>query len=116
MSLSPKELSFVEKREKLAKYWPLVGVGILFMLSALAVWLWVEVPHLINPWAVSASLEAGALPEATMIVMAAMLPIVMLAFLVFVAFSVILMFVAFSNESRLIRLIRILGVHSGKGR
>jgi hypothetical protein len=62
--------------------------------------LWLKVPHLVNPWAVSASLEKGILPASAMVFMVAILPVVMLAFLVFASAVVILVFVAFRNERR----------------
>lgn len=113
MSLSQAESLFVEKREKLTKHWPAFGFGILFVLAALAFWLWLKVPHLINPWVVGVGLEKGTLPESTMVLMAIMLPIVMLIFLVFSGAVVLLAFAAFSNERRLIQLLRREGVNPG---
>jgi len=113
MSLSQAESLFVEKREKLTKLWPTFGFGILFVLAAFAFWLWIEVPHLINPWVVRVSLEKGTLPESKMVLMAAMLPIVMLSLLAFAGAIVVLAFVAFSNERRLIQLLRREGVNPG---
>ncbi len=106
MSLSKTDLRFVDKRERLTKHWPVVAVGILLMLAALACWLWWKTPYLINPWAVSVSLENGTLPESTLVLMAFMLPIVMLMFLLFASAVVVLLFAGFSNERRLIQLLR----------
>lgn len=108
MSLSTKDLVFIEKRERLTKYWPLAGAGLLTLLSAFSIWLWAEVPHMINPWFVSASINNGTLPETTVTTMAVILPFVMLSFLVFAGIVVLLAFVAFANERRLLRLIRKL--------
>lgn len=113
MSLSQAESLFVEKREKLTKLWPAFGFGILSVLAAFAFWLWIESPHLINPWVVKVSLENGTLPESMMVLMAAMLPIMMLIFLSFAGAMVVLAFAAFSNERRLIQLLRREGVNSG---
>lgn len=113
MSLSQAELLFVDKREKFAKHWPAFGFGILFVLAAFASWLWLKVPHLINPWIVGVGLEKGTLPDSTIVLMAAMLPIVMLFLLVFAGAVVLLAFVAFSNERRLIQLLRGEGVDPG---
>ena len=113
MSLSQAESLFVEKREKLTRLWPTFGFGTLIVLAAFAFWLWVEVPHLINPWGVGVSLEKGTLPESTMILMAAMLPIVMLFLIAVAGAIVILAFVAFSNERRLIQLLRREVVNAG---
>lgn len=112
MSLSPADKKFVEKREKRVKYWPFYGGAALVLLIAYGVWLWVKTPHLIKPWHVIESVQAGTLSESTMGVMAFMLPIVMAALLVFAFVVVLLWFVMFYNERRLIRLVRKLEASS----
>ena len=106
MSLSAAEARFIEKREKLTKHWPVFGVASLLLLAMLALWLWFKTPHMINPWLVVAGIENGTLPETTVILMGAMLPMVMLALLVFTSAFILLAFKAFSNERRLIQLLR----------
>ena len=106
MTLSSAEKKFVEKRERRAKYWPYFGSASLVLVAAYSVWLWVKMPHLIRPWRVIESLEAGTLSESTMAVMAVILPFVMAMLLVFAFLIVLLWFVAFYNERRLIRLVR----------
>ncbi|GAA3531180.1 hypothetical protein [Zobellella aerophila] len=113
MKLSAAELSFVEKREKLTRYWPLFGGFILLLLVVLAIWLWVKVPYMVNPWVVAAGLKTGTLPESTLVLMAAMLPIMMLTFLVFAVAVVLLAFAAVSNERKLIGFIQVTGVLPG---
>lgn len=106
MTLSPAEKKFVEKRERRVKYWPYFGAASLVLVAAYSIWLWVKMPHLIRPWRVIESLEAGTLSESTMAVMAVILPIVMAMLLVFAFIIVLLWFVAFYNERRLIQLVR----------
>jgi hypothetical protein len=96
----------------MAKHWPIVGVGALVMVVGYGLWLCVKMPHLINPWVVMKSIEAGALTESRTSMMAAMLPVVMATLLVFVLVVVLLWFVSFRNEYRLIRLIRKMEVDS----
>ena len=108
MTLTTAERSYIKKRERLTRYWPFAGGGILALLFVLSIWLWIEVPHMINPWAVSASLKQGILAESTASLMAAILPVIMLTLLIFAGIVVILAFVAFANEHRLIRLVRRL--------
>jgi hypothetical protein len=108
MRLSPTDKAFVQRREKRAKYWPFFGAVLLTIVVAYGAWLWLKLPHLINPWRVMESLEAGTISESTMEIMAAMLPIVMAAFLVFMFVVVLLWFISFNNERRLIRLVREL--------
>jgi hypothetical protein len=108
MKLSPADKAFIQRREKRAKYWPLFGAALLAIIGAYGAWLWLKMPHLINPWRVMESLETGTMSESTMGVMAAMLPIVMAAFIVFMLVVVLLWFIPFYNERRLIRLVRKL--------
>lgn len=105
MTLSSAEKKFVEKREMRAKYWPYFGAASLVLVAAYSAWLWVKMPHLIRPWRVIESLEAGTLSESTIAVMAVNLPYVMAMLLVFAFIIVLLWFVAFYNERRLIRLV-----------
>lgn len=113
MNLSSADILFIEKRERLVKLWPLAGAGCLILITVFSAWLWLKTPHLIDPWHVIESLEAGTLSESTAGIMAAMLPIVMLAFLVFIFIMVLFSFVAFHNERRLIRLLRKMEMDSG---
>lgn len=106
MELSTQELSFVARRERLTAYWVVVGGALLLLLGALGVWLWVRVPYLVDPWAVAEGIRTGSLPESTMALMAAMLPVVVLMLLGVVAVGVLLASVAVSNERRLIRIIQ----------
>lgn len=108
MKLSAEERLFVEKREILTRRWPWVGGILLLLLATLTVWLWLTVPYLVNPWAVSAGFASGTMPESTTLLMAAMLPVVMLTLLVMIAIVVTLAFVAFHNERRLIGLVQRL--------
>lgn len=108
MKLSQADKAFIEKRESTAKYWPLFGTVLLILIVAYGAWLWMKIPHLINPWHVIERFETGTLPESTMGVMAVMLPIVMAVLLVFAFVVVLLWFIPFRNESRLIRLVKEL--------
>lgn len=106
MSLSPADTLYIAKRERLTRSWPVVGSVILLLLGSLAAWLWLQKPHLINPWLVFEDLESGILPESTVSVMVAMLPIMVLILFFFALIVVLLMFTAMANERRLIRLLK----------
>lgn len=80
----------------------------LLLVVVYGVWLWVKMPHLINPWQVVASIEAGALSDSKIGVMVVMLPVVVDTLLLFTFVVILLWFVAFYNERRLIRLVRRL--------
>ena len=69
-------------------------------------WLWFDVPQLVNPWHVVALIEAEELDAATALLMAAMLPVMSLALLTLLLVGLVLAFVAFSNERRLLRIVR----------
>lgn len=112
MGLSSADKAFIEKRERRVKYWPLFGAALLATVSAYVAWLWLRMPHMVNPWFVIESLEAGTLPESTIGIMAVMLPVVMAVLLVFAIAVVLLWFVSFYNERRLIRLVRKLEADS----
>ncbi|MFT5444958.1 MAG: hypothetical protein ACI9DC_000118 [Gammaproteobacteria bacterium] len=106
MSLSPAELLFIEKRERLTRQWPTFGFCLLFLFAGIVFWLWNEAPHMVDPWLVAASLEDGVLPESTMIAMAAMLPIVVLILIAAAGIFVLLGSVTCSNEYKLIQVLR----------
>ena len=90
------------------RFWPWAGGVVLLALLGLLAWLWFEAPYLVNPVAVSGSIQADTLPASTAVLMAAMLPVVMLAFLIFALIVVVLAFAAFGNERRLLRILRRL--------
>lgn len=105
MKLSPEESLYIARRASLIRHWPWVGSILLLLVIAFTAWLWWSVPHLINPWAVTADLRSGTLTDAGILLMAALLPVVTLSFLVFVALTIVLAFAAFANERRLLDII-----------
>ncbi|GHA15101.1 hypothetical protein [Oceanisphaera arctica] len=105
MQLSPEESLFIARRSWLSNNWPLVGKTLLVLVLTLTAWLWTSTPHLVNPWAVAADLQSGALPDASIPLMAALLPMMTLTLLLFIALAIGLAFSAFANERRLIRII-----------
>lgn len=111
MTLSPEEEALLAKRNRRLKSWPYVGGGLLGALGACGLWLWIKVPHLINPWVVQTALSAGSLSESTVLFMALMLPVVLLMLLFFAVAVVGLIFAAFANERKLIGMIRRLNTH-----
>ncbi|MHA7815007.1 MAG: hypothetical protein ACX93N_00900 [Pseudohaliea sp.] len=104
--LTPSEAAFLRRRERLLRYWPWAGGGLLWLLGCLLLWLWLEVPYLVNPRALALAVEGGELPEATILVLATMLPVVFLALLITVAVFLVLLFAVFGRERRLLRLLR----------
>ena len=105
MKLTEQERVFVERRARLVRSWPIVGVICLAGVLCLAVWLWFTRPWLVNPWAVFSGLEAGLIPGPTILLMAAMLPVVVLASLFVLVVCLLYCFAAFSNERRHLEII-----------
>ena len=106
--LTTHEKAFVEKRARFVRNWPVVGTAALIVVCGLAVWLWFSTPLLINPWAVISGLRTESIPESTLSLMAAMLPVVSVACLFVLVVVLLLSFAAFSNEKKLITVIERL--------
>jgi len=84
------------------------------MVFALAGWLWLSMPFLINPWAVFSGIDTDSIPETTAILMTAMLPVVMLTCLFVLVVCLLFFFAAFSNERKHIAIIhRLTAAQSG---
>lgn len=106
MELTEREPAFVERRARLARSWPWAGGTCLAVVLGLAVWLWLTRALPINPWAVLGGLETGSVPQSTLALMAAMLPVVVLACLIVLV--LLFGFAAFGAERRLVRIVRKL--------
>jgi len=108
--LLQEDRDFISKRRRLAKRWPLVGASLLAVVFALAVWLFVTAPLLINPYAVASRLESGSIDQPTMTMMAALLPIVMGLCIVLTVVLIAFLSSAFAHERRHIEVIeRLMG-------
>lgn len=105
MTFNEQERSFLERRRRFTRSWPLVGTLLLAAVLTLTAWLFWSNPLLVNPWAVLTGLKAQSLPESTLSLMAFLLPIATLLCLSTLCILVLLTFVAFSNERRHIAVI-----------
>lgn len=105
-ALSPQEAAFLRRRERLLRYWPWAGGGLLGLLACLLLWLWIEVPYLVNPRALALAVEGGELPETTVLMLATMLPVVFLTLLIVLALVILMLFAVFGRERRLLHLLR----------
>lgn len=108
MPLSDKECAFIEKRRAYIRVWPVVAWSLLLGLVAVAAYLYLKTPLLVNPAAVMDQLGAGTLENSTLIAMAAILPIAMLMSIGTVTFMLLYCCVAMRNERRLIEAIDAL--------
>jgi hypothetical protein len=105
MDLSAQEKAYIKKRITFARSWPIAGLIMISVLAVLGVWVFWTRPLLINPWFVLSQLKADAVPESTLIVMAAILPVSMLMCMVSVVVFILIGFSVFSKERKYISII-----------
>jgi hypothetical protein len=103
--IDEKDLEFLKKRSFFARWWNVVGGIMLAVLGGMAVWLFVRVPNLINPFHVIEQLKSETLPQSSLVVMAGMLPIVVLGLLLVCCALIGFGFAMFGNERRYLRII-----------
>jgi Ca2+/Na+ antiporter len=103
--LNEKDLEFIKKRSFFARWWNVVGSVMLAVLVGMALWFFVRVPNFINPFHVIDQLQSGTLQQSTLVVMAAMLPIVVLGLLLVCCTVIGFGFAVFANERRYLRII-----------
>ena len=103
--IDEKDLEFIEKRRFFARWWNVVGSIMLFVLGGMAVWFFVRVPNFINPLHVIEQLKEETLPQSSLVVMAAMLPIVVLGLLLVCCAVIGFGFAMFANERRYLQII-----------
>ncbi len=108
MELSQTQQEFLEKRRKLVRSWPAIGLMLLIGMVATLLWLWLQQPMLINPFEVVDRLESGSIENSTVTLMAVMLPLVFLVCFVLLMIVVIFAYAAFANEKKHLAIIDIL--------
>lgn len=109
MVLSEAEKAFIHRRRRLARSWPYVGAGILALIASFVVWLVLTKPLLVNPFLVLSELRSGALQQATVTLMAGLLPVAVSAALMVCIAIVILAYAAFSNERKYLAILERCG-------
>jgi hypothetical protein len=105
MALDEQQQRFLARRRRLTRFWPLGGTALLAMVLALLIGLYLRVPLLVDPFAVAEQLHAGSIEEATLLLMAALLPLLSLACFLLLVALILFMFAAFANERRYLRAI-----------
>lgn len=97
---------FLEKRKRLLKFWPWAGSSLLLLIIGLAIYFYIRIPLIINPWEVISRLESGTLAKSSLETMAVLLPIVFgLVFFLLVVIGV-LIFMALANEKKYHRILQ----------
>ncbi len=106
--LSESEAEFIDRRSRLIRLWPYAGAASLVVIASLAGYLLVFRPLLINPFYVLQQVEADSIPDATLLLMAAITPLAILCSLLVLLAVIALAFAGFANERKLITLIKKL--------
>ena len=107
--LSPQQQAFLDKRQGLIRLWRYVGPVLLLLIFGFTAYLLARTPLLINPFEAISRIEAGNLPESTLVIMAAMLPIMFGGALILLLAIVLVMYAAISNEKKYAAIIAELG-------
>ena len=103
--LETSDLRFIQKRRRLVRSWNLVGSVTFAGLVAFVAWMFWSQPRLINPLHVVNELEAGGISQATLEIMAVLLPMVVLAVFLVLAMMLGFTFAMIGNERRYLRMI-----------
>ncbi len=106
MDLSEQEVRFLANRTRLANAWCYVGVVLLFSVASLAGALFWFVPLLANPFTVLTRLQDDSIPQSTMALSTALLPIVVLTCLFLTMAIVLFIFAAFANERTYLSIVQ----------
>ena len=106
--MDEQSMSFLKKRRRLARFWPVAGTLLLAGVLAFLVWMFLKKSLLVNPFEVASRIDAGTLENSTITLMAGMLPVVFLACFFILILVVLYAFSAFSNERRYLRIIDTL--------
>ena len=106
MQLNREQSEFLQKRLKLLRSWRYVGPVMLLAIFGLAVVLKIYSPLLIDPNEVVERLEAGAIEQSSLEMMAVMLPVMLILVCLILVIFVILMYAAFSNEKKYLQILK----------
>ncbi|MCG6963918.1 MAG: hypothetical protein LJE95_11695 [Acidobacteria bacterium] len=104
--LTTDQMEFLARRRRLARWWPVVGSLLLVVVVASVVWLFVRHPLLINPLALTSRVQAGTLPDSSLVILAVMLPVMSLACFIVLTAVILYGFSFFAIERRYQRLIK----------
>ncbi|NNJ72668.1 MAG: hypothetical protein HKP09_05755 [Enterobacterales bacterium] len=107
-SNSDNNLQFIENRRRLIDAWRWAGSLSLLGLLAFILWLWYSNPILINPFGTIAAIESGSMPDTSMVIMAAMLPVIFILTLFLILLLLVLVTVSLNNEKRYMSIIDTL--------
>ena len=104
-SLSSDDIKFIEKRRQLINTWRWAGSISLMLLLLFIIWLWYSNEMLINPFGAIAAIESGSMTDTTMVIMAAMLPVMFVLALFLILLLLVLVTVSLGNEKRYLAIV-----------
>ena len=99
MKLTSEERGFIDRRARFIRAYPLVGSILLCLVIALAIWLFLSTPLLVNPFLVFSELNNNSIAHSNLTLMAAILPVVFLMCIVLTIAILLFGFMAFNNCS-----------------
>jgi hypothetical protein len=103
--LTQKELIFIEERKKLLRSWRFVGPFLLGTIIALALFVYITTPLLIDPFGTASRLNAGEIPFSTLRMSTLLLPILFWSVLVLLIAIVGALHFAFANEKKYLAIL-----------
>jgi hypothetical protein len=105
MAPSQKQLDYLDRRRKLLNLWRFAGPFLLFVIFALVLYLKIYTPLLIDPYEVLSRLEAGAIEQSSLELIAILLPVMVIMICVLLIAFVFFIYAAFSNERKYLAII-----------
>ncbi len=105
MSLSGADAKFIEKRRQLIGAWRYIGGLLSIVVAGSVIYLWLRVPLLGNPIETARRLEAGDVANATLLLSAVMLPLVVIMLFGLAAAFIAVVHRALAHERRHIAII-----------
>lgn len=113
MALELTDHQFLSKREKFVNAWPWLGGALIVLMLGYVGFLWFTKPLLANPVYVLEQLQQNAIPEATLVLMAGMLPEAILMCFGLAGALLAFSFSVMATEKRYLRLIAQLQRETG---
>lgn len=106
MEITDEDRRFLAGRARRVRTWPYVGGALLCLAFGLGLWLFVSKPLLANPFVVLSRLESDSIPDSTLTLMAALLPVTVLMCVLLVIAILLFAFSAFALERRYLAMVQ----------
>ncbi|MCD4784498.1 MAG: hypothetical protein K8T10_11810 [Candidatus Eremiobacteraeota bacterium] len=103
--LSDDDLKFIEKRKKINKYWPIIGITLPLMLISVFLYLFLRTPKLANPYHVVDLLNTNKLDPTSMSILSVICPLTIDFLFITMGILIIYVWLAVKMERKYIRMI-----------